>query len=78
MNLWSMKPDGTDLKQHTQHAGWDAMSASLYDGHIVYQLGADIHLFDLASGEDRVAADHARIGLRPGRASTSSPSRSTT
>ena len=54
MNLWSMKPDGSDLKQHTQHAGWDVMSASLYDGRIAYQLGADIRLYDIASGEDRV------------------------
>ena len=54
VNLWSMKPDGSDLKQHTNHAGWDAAHASLYDGRIAYQLGADIHLFDIASGEDRV------------------------
>ncbi len=54
VNLWSMKPDGGDLKQHTQHAGWDAMSASLYDGRIDYQLGADIHLYDITTGEDRV------------------------
>jgi tricorn protease len=54
MNLWSMKPDGTDLKQHTQHDGWDAASASLADGRVAYQLGADIHLYDIASGEDRL------------------------
>ena len=54
MNVWSMKPDGSDLKQHTQHAGWDVMSASLYNGRIAYQLGADIRLYDIASGEDRV------------------------
>src|SRR5262249_32032686 len=22
MNLWSMRPDGSDLKQHTKHQGW--------------------------------------------------------
>ncbi len=54
MNLWSMKADGSDLKQHTQHAGWDVMSASLYNGRIAYQLGADIRIYDIASGEDRV------------------------
>src|SRR5258707_391905 len=37
MNLWSMKPDGTDPKQHTQHDGWDAASASLADGRVAYQ-----------------------------------------
>ena len=56
MNLWSMKSDGSDLKQHTHHSGWDAASASLYDGRVAYQLGADIRLFDIASGEDRVVA----------------------
>ncbi|HVS38803.1 MAG TPA: S41 family peptidase [Gemmataceae bacterium] len=54
MNVWSMKPDGADLRQHTRHAGWDVMSASLYNGRIVYQLGADIRLYDIASGEDRL------------------------
>ncbi len=54
VNLWSMKPDGSGPKQHTFHAGWDAAGASLYDGRVAYQLGADIHLFDIASGQDRV------------------------
>jgi tricorn protease len=53
MNLWSMRPDGGDLKQHTKHAGWDVASASLYGGRIAYQLGADIHLFDIATGQDQ-------------------------
>jgi tricorn protease len=54
MNVWSMKPDGSDLKQHTKHTDWDAASASLSDGRIAYQLGADIHVLDIASGEDKV------------------------
>ncbi|HBI42936.1 MAG TPA: protease [Planctomycetales bacterium] len=54
MNLWSMKPDGGDLKQHSKNAGWDAASASQYGGRIAYQLGADIHLFDIATGQDQV------------------------
>ncbi|RYG32023.1 protease, partial [bacterium] len=53
MNLWSMNPDGGGLKQHTKHAGWDIQSASLDKGRVVYQLGADIHLFDVAKGEDK-------------------------
>ena len=76
MNLWSMKPDGSDLKQHTQHAGWDAMSASLYNGRVVYQLGADIHLYDIASGEDPSCRSRwNRTSTRS--ANTSSPGRST-
>jgi tricorn protease len=53
-NIWSMKEDGSDLKQHTFNKGWDAKSPSLEGGRIVYQAGADIHLFDIASGSDRV------------------------
>ncbi len=52
MNIWSMTPDGGDLKQHTKHEGFDIMSASLGDGKIAYQLGADVWVFDIASGAD--------------------------
>jgi tricorn protease len=51
MNLWSMKPDGSDATQHTKHKGWDVASPSLSGGKVVYQLGADLWLHDLASGK---------------------------
>jgi tricorn protease len=54
LNIWSMKDTGGDLKQHTKHSGWDVQSPDLHRGRIVYQLGADIWLFDLATGVDRV------------------------
>lgn len=54
MNIWSMKDTGGDLKQHTKHSGWDVQSPSSERGRIVYQLGADIWLFDIATGVDRV------------------------
>jgi len=62
MNLWSMDGDGHDLKQLTHHQGWDVQSPALADGHVVYQLGADLHLFDITSGADstldiRLASD---------------------
>jgi tricorn protease len=56
MNVWSMSPDGGDLKQHTRHSGWDVAGASLHDGRVAYQLGADIHVFDLAAGKDRIVS----------------------
>lgn len=52
MNLWSMKPDGSDAKQHTKHVDMDVKSPALDEGRIVYQLGADLRLLDLASGKD--------------------------
>ena len=41
-----MAEDGSDVTQHTFHKGWDVQSPALHDGKIVYQLGADLHLFD--------------------------------
>ena len=50
-NLWSMKPDGTEHKQHTQFGEWDARYPSMGpDGRIVFMLAGDIHLFDPSTG----------------------------
>jgi tricorn protease len=54
MNIWSMNLDGGDVRQHTFNKGWDAKYPSLDGGRIVYQAGADIHLFDIAQGADRI------------------------
>jgi len=53
MNLWSMDENGKELRQLTKHQGFDIKSASLAEGKIVYQLGADVRLYDIASGQDR-------------------------
>jgi len=53
MNLWSMDENGQHLVQHTKHQGFDIKSASLSQGRIVYQLAADLRLYDVASGQDR-------------------------
>jgi tricorn protease len=53
MNLWSMSLSGGDPRQHTRHEGLDAQSPSLSNGRIAYQLGADIHVYDIASAQDR-------------------------
>ncbi len=52
MNLWSMNPAGADLKQLTHHRDYDLQSASLDAGRIVYQQGADLWLYDLATAQD--------------------------
>ena len=54
VNLWSMDENGKGLKQLTRHQGWDAKDASLSQGRIVYQMGADLRLYDIASGSDKV------------------------
>lgn len=56
MNLWSMKPDGTDLKQLTKHKDFDVKSPAHHDGRIVYQHGADLRLITISNGRD-VALD---------------------
>jgi tricorn protease len=53
MNIWSMAERGGDLKPHTRHAGFDASNGSLSEGRIAYQLGGDVRLYDIASGQDR-------------------------
>ncbi len=53
MNLWSMDAAGGDARQHTRHQGWDIRGASLSGGRIAYQLGADLHLYDIAKDTDR-------------------------
>jgi len=54
VNLWSMDLDGHDVKQLTHHVGFDVLSPSLSAGKIAYQLGADIHLYDIATGNDAI------------------------
>jgi tricorn protease len=54
MNVFSMDPQGHDLKQHTHHSGFDVQSASLSDGRIVYQCGADLWLLDLNDNQNAV------------------------
>ena len=69
MNLWSMDPAGHDLKQLTHHQGWDVQSPALGDGRIVYQLGADLWVYDIAKGTDttvdiRLASDFDQERVR--------------
>lgn len=52
MNLWSMTPDGKDLKQHTTHDGFDVVSAAGHGSRIVYQHKADLRVYDLQAGKD--------------------------
>ena len=51
-NVWSVSADGADLRQHTRHRGWDIRSAAIDGTRLVYALGADLRLLDLASDRD--------------------------
>jgi tricorn protease len=52
-NLWSMTPEGGDPRELTHETEFGIRGASIGGGRIVYQLGADIHLFDIAADTDR-------------------------
>ncbi|MCH8830943.1 MAG: PD40 domain-containing protein, partial [Planctomycetes bacterium] len=54
LNLWSMNASGKERKQHTFHKGFDVLWPSLSGGKIVYQWGADLHVYDLSTRTDRL------------------------
>jgi tricorn protease len=54
LDVWSSKADGSDPRQHTKHEGFDVMGTSVSGGKVAYQLGADVRVHDLTTGDDRV------------------------
>ncbi len=56
VNIWSMTKRGANATQHTQHRDFDIRSASISsDGkRIVYQRGADIEMYDIATAKASV------------------------
>lgn len=55
-NLWSMKVDGSDRKALTSFSDYAVRQPSLDAGHIVYQRGADLERFELASAKSEKLA----------------------
>jgi tricorn protease len=52
MNLWSIKPDGSDRKRETDFKEWDARQAAIApDGRIVFTLQAELQIFDPKTGK---------------------------
>jgi len=49
-NIWSVDEQGGDPRQHTRSTAWQMRSPYLYQGRIVYQSGADLFTWDIASG----------------------------
>lgn len=67
MEIFSMKPDGTDVRQQTDHASEEtrlldvrgaSADASRQRGRFAYQMGADIWVYDASTKSD------ARIDIR--------------
>lgn len=52
-NLYSANLDGNDVRTLTQHQDWDVRNPNLGDGKIVYQLGADLHVLELTTRNDK-------------------------
>ena len=53
-NLWRMSLDGSNLTKLTSHQDFEVRAPNLHEGRIVYQHGADLRVFDIASGSDKV------------------------
>jgi tricorn protease len=54
LNLYSMKPDGSDVVQLTHEKTWDVEWPSADEtGDIVYQLAGELHVFDTHTRADR-------------------------
>ena len=52
-NLYSCRPDGSDVSRHTQHDDYFVRYAQTDGERIVYQCGARVHLFD--PGQNRAS-----------------------
>jgi tricorn protease len=50
-NIWSVDASGGDALQHTQRTQWQIRTPQLNGGTIIFQSGADLFTYDLASGE---------------------------
>ena len=68
-NIWSMGPNGNDIRQHSDFSGWRLRGATMRDGVIHYQRGADIYAYDIEANTEQkiefvLASDRDRTRLR--------------
>ena len=48
-NIWSMDPQGGDLRQHTRSERWLMDDSYLDNGKIAYQSGADVYVYNIVA-----------------------------
>ncbi|MBT1443233.1 PDZ domain-containing protein [Shewanella sp. JM162201] len=53
-NLYSLSAKGDDLKQHSTYKDFQIRAARISNGKLVFQMGADIRVLDIASGKDEL------------------------
>jgi len=53
-NIFSMKPNGSDVKQHTKHKEFYCKEANTDGNTIVYANGADIYSFGVKTGKSKI------------------------
>lgn len=53
MNIYSCKPDGSDVRQHTNHADYDVRWPDMHDGTIVYMYAGGLRTLNVDSGADK-------------------------
>jgi tricorn protease len=53
MNVWSYAPDGTDPRPITRATTLEVREFAVDAGRLVYRMGADLHVVDLATGAER-------------------------
>jgi tricorn protease len=56
-NIWSIQPDGSDRRRHTDFGEWDARWPAMGpDGRIVFTLAADVQVYDPSTDQVRKIA----------------------
>jgi len=60
MNVWSMLPDGTDLKRHTDYKDFDIQELSGHGSTLVYRMGADLYRLSVPSGTPELISVNLR------------------
>ena len=56
MNVYSSKPDGSDVRQHTNHTEYDVRWPDMHDGRIVYMYAGGLRSLDVQTGVDKELA----------------------